>query len=67
MGARHFYDGCDGGICLSCDRCLRETCCLQTEECDGQNWNFINRTPEEWLEWYREKGITFDSELFNYE
>lgn len=54
----HFYDRCDGGICLNCDKCTYPDCCSQTEECEGHNWDFLNRTPEEWAEWFkRNRGI----------
>lgn len=42
MSNKHFYDRCDGGICLKCDKCQREGCCSQTEVCDGQNWSFMH-------------------------
>lgn len=48
----HYFDGCNGGICLNCDLCRDPSCCPQTEECHGHNWDFLNRTPEEWLEAY---------------
>lgn len=42
----HYYDRCDGGICLKCDQCLHKTCCPQTEECTGKNWEFLDRLHE---------------------
>lgn len=55
---KHFYDKCDGGLCLNCDHCTYPDCCIQTEECEGHNWDFLRRTPEEWMEWMkRTRGI----------
>jgi hypothetical protein len=44
---KHFYDNCDHGICLNCDRCTRPECCEQFEECDGHNWDFLTRLRDE--------------------
>lgn len=54
----HVYDKCDGGVCLNCDLCTYSHCCPQTTECYGHNWDFLNRTPDEWMEWLREANIT---------
>lgn len=54
---QHYYDNCDGGVCMNCDRCTYPHCCIQTEECDGHNWDFLNRTPQEWMEWIKENGL----------
>lgn len=42
---KHFYDKCDGGICLKCDCCTHPSCCPQNEECNGHNWDFLSRLP----------------------
>lgn len=43
---------------MNCDRCTHPDCCLQAAECDGHNWDFMQRTPQEWMEWIREANIT---------
>lgn len=38
----HYFDGLM--ICLKCDMCEDPNCCPDTiRDCDGKNWEFMNR------------------------